>query len=156
MKITHLIVIYIAGYGADAICPYLAFELAFALREDGLLPALADAAVYGAYQAAVETGLAKVMAKMGISMLQSYKSAQIFEAVGLAEEVVDRCFRGTPSRIGQSLRAHTRQLLDAIAFDLLAIEIQTRLDFNCQQETFYAIQFNLTTHGTARYLLFSV
>lgn len=49
----------------------------------------------------METGLAKVMAKMGISTLQSYKSAQIFEAVGLNEEVIDKCFKGTQSRIGK-------------------------------------------------------
>lgn len=45
-------------------------------------------------------GIAKVMAKMGISTLQSYKGAQIFEALGLADDVIDRCFKGTPSRIG--------------------------------------------------------
>jgi glutamate synthase (NADPH/NADH) len=48
----------------------------------------------------MERGIAKVMAKMGISTLQSYKGAQIFEAVGIADEVIDKCFRGTPSRIG--------------------------------------------------------
>jgi len=56
--------------------------------------------VYDNYSAAVERGIAKVMAKMGISTLQSYKGAQIFEAVGLAKEVVDKCFSGTASRIG--------------------------------------------------------
>ncbi|KAG8238838.1 hypothetical protein J437_LFUL018601 [Ladona fulva] len=55
---------------------------------------------YKNYSAAMERGIAKVMAKMGISTLQSYKGAQIFEAVGLSEEVIHRCFRGTPSRIG--------------------------------------------------------
>lgn len=49
--------------------------------------------------------MAKVMAKMGISTLQSYKSAQIFEAVGLNEDVIDLCFKGTQSRIGEFLRA---------------------------------------------------
>ena len=93
------------GYGADAICPYLAFELAFSLRSDNILdPNLTDEDIYKAYQGAIETGLAKVMAKMGISTLQSYKSAQIFEAVGLCEEVIDKCFRGTQSRIGKCLR----------------------------------------------------
>lgn len=90
------------GYGADAICPYLAFELAFNLRNDNILdPNLTDDDIYKAYQGAIETGLAKVMAKMGISTLQSYKSAQIFEAVGLSEEVIDKCFKGTQSRIGK-------------------------------------------------------
>nr|XP_049703024.1 uncharacterized protein LOC110374537 [Helicoverpa armigera] len=98
-EVHHMCVLL--GYGADAICPYLAFELAFSLRNDHILdPNLTDEDIYKAYQGAIETGLAKVMAKMGISTLQSYKSAQIFEAVGLCEEVIDKCFRGTQSRIG--------------------------------------------------------
>lgn len=89
------------GYGVDAICPYLVFELAIALRNDNVIdPAMTDDEIYTSYSKAVETGVAKVMAKMGISTLQSYKSAQIFEAVGLGEDVIDRCFRGTQSRIG--------------------------------------------------------
>lgn len=98
-EVHHMCVLL--GYGADAICPYLAFELAFSLRNDKLLePHLTDEDIYKAYQNAIETGLAKVMAKMGISTLQSYRSAQIFEAVGLNEEVIDKCFKGTQSRIG--------------------------------------------------------
>lgn len=55
-----------SGYGADAICPYLAFELAFALRNDHIIdPSITDDAIYTAYQNAIETGLAKVMAKVG-------------------------------------------------------------------------------------------
>ncbi|XP_017862357.1 PREDICTED: glutamate synthase 1 [NADH], chloroplastic isoform X5 [Drosophila arizonae] len=89
------------GYGADAICPYLAFELAQALRDDGVISAdVTDKQIYAAYAQAIDTGIAKVMAKMGISTLQSYKSAQIFEAVGLGNELIDKCFRGTQSRIG--------------------------------------------------------
>ena len=55
---------------------------------------------YENYASAVDRGISKVMAKMGISTMQSYKGAQIFEAVGLASEVVDRCFVGTASRVG--------------------------------------------------------
>ncbi|XP_048484949.1 glutamate synthase [NADH], amyloplastic isoform X2 [Plutella xylostella] len=98
-EVHHMCVLL--GYGADAICPYLAFELAFALRNDNILdPTLTDQDIYNAYQKSIETGVAKVMAKMGISTLQSYKSAQIFEAVGLNEDVIDLCFKGTQSRIG--------------------------------------------------------
>ncbi|KAJ0179692.1 hypothetical protein K1T71_004283 [Dendrolimus kikuchii] len=98
-EVHHMCVLL--GYGADAICPYLAFELAFSLRNDNIIDHnLTDEDIYKAYQNAIETGLAKVMAKMGISTLQSYKSAQIFEAVGLNEDVIDKCFRGTQSRIG--------------------------------------------------------
>ncbi|XP_045471677.1 glutamate synthase [NADH], amyloplastic isoform X2 [Harmonia axyridis] len=89
------------GYGADAICPYLALELASSLRDQGILDtSLTDEAIYQNYAQAMQTGISKVMAKMGISTLQSYKGAQIFEAVGLAEDVIDKCFKGTPSRIG--------------------------------------------------------
>lgn len=89
------------GYGADAICPYLAFELAAALRDEGVLDqTISDDYIYSAYAEAIETGISKVMAKMGISTLQSYKSAQIFEAVGLGSDVIDKCFRGTQSRLG--------------------------------------------------------
>jgi glutamate synthase (ferredoxin) len=52
------------------------------------------------YIKAIDKGILKILSKMGISTLQSYRGAQIFEALGLAEEVIDRCFTGTPSRIG--------------------------------------------------------
>lgn len=98
-EVHHICVLL--GYGVDAICPYLVFELAATLRADGVLPStLSDSAIYTAYSQAIDTGISKVMAKMGISTLQSYKGAQIFEAVGIGEDVVDRCFRGTHSRIG--------------------------------------------------------
>ncbi|KAH8320269.1 hypothetical protein KR067_012968 [Drosophila pandora] len=98
-EVHHICVLL--GYGADAICPYLAFELAQALRDDGVIgPEVNDKQIYAAYAQAIDTGIAKVMAKMGISTLQSYKSAQIFEAVGLGSELVAKCFRGTQSRIG--------------------------------------------------------
>ena len=90
------------GYGADAINPYLAFESLWQARADGLLDASKhpdDRAVVAAYRKGVAKGMLKVMAKMGISTLQSYKGAQIFEAVGLADEVIDRCFVGTASRL---------------------------------------------------------
>ena len=82
------------GYGADAINPYLAFESLWQARRDGLMDndMPDDAAIVSAYRKAVAKGMLKVMAKMGISTLQSYKGAQIFEAVGLRDEVVDRCF----------------------------------------------------------------
>jgi glutamate synthase (NADPH/NADH) large chain len=90
----------LVGYGADGINPYLAFEALWQAQRDGLLPAeYSDEKVVHAYQKAVAKGMLKVMSKMGISTLQSYKGAQIFEAVGLADEVIEKCFAGTPSRI---------------------------------------------------------
>jgi glutamate synthase (NADPH/NADH) large chain len=92
----------LVGYGADAVNPYLAFAALQAARADGRLDAEAfpsDAKAVLAYKDAVAKGMLKVMAKMGISTLQSYKGAQIFEAVGLNEEVVATCFDGTASRV---------------------------------------------------------
>jgi glutamate synthase (NADPH/NADH) large chain len=90
----------LVGYGADGINPYLAFEALWQAQRDGLLPPdYSDEKIVHAYQKAVAKGMLKVMSKMGISTLQSYKGAQIFEAVGLADEVIERCFAGTPSRI---------------------------------------------------------
>jgi glutamate synthase (NADPH) large chain len=90
----------LVGYGADAINPYLAFESLYQAREDGMLePEYTDEAIVNAYRKGVAKGLLKVMGKMGISTLQSYKGAQIFEAVGIDEDVIERCFSGTASRI---------------------------------------------------------
>ncbi|KAL8570900.1 hypothetical protein ACOMHN_023573 [Nucella lapillus] len=89
------------GYGADAICPFLLLQLVRRLRDQGLLdPPLSNEEIYFNYRAACARGISKVMAKMGISTLHSYKGAQIFEAVGLNQEVIDLCFEGTSSRIG--------------------------------------------------------
>jgi glutamate synthase (NADPH/NADH) large chain len=90
----------LVGYGADAINPYLAFESLWQAQRDGLLPAdYTDDKIVHGYQKAVAKGMLKVMSKMGISTLQSYKGAQIFEAVGLDGDVIERCFAGTASRI---------------------------------------------------------
>ncbi|OXU24667.1 hypothetical protein TSAR_002428 [Trichomalopsis sarcophagae] len=98
-EVHHICVLL--GYGADGICPYLVFEMAQNLRADFVLDeSMTDDVIYKCYSEAMERGIAKVMAKMGISTLQSYKGAQIFEAVGLADEVIEKCFKGTYSRIG--------------------------------------------------------
>ena len=90
------------GYGADAICPRLALEtvaaLAAADKLGGDHPSPAEA--QHRFRHAVEDGVLKVMSKMGISDVASYRGAQIFEALGLAQEVVDRCFVGTPCALG--------------------------------------------------------
>ncbi|MEQ1827049.1 MAG: glutamate synthase large subunit [Pirellula sp.] len=87
------------GYGADAINPYLAFESLWQAGREGLLVSMDDNKIVAGYRKAVAKGMMKVMAKMGISTLASYKGAQIFEALGLQQEVIDRCFVGTNSRI---------------------------------------------------------
>ena len=93
----------LAGYGADAINPYLAFEALWDSLDKGYFedaPHVATRAdVVDAYRKGAAKGMLKVMAKMGISTLQSYKGAQIFEAVGLADDVIERAFKGTASRV---------------------------------------------------------
>ncbi|XP_064488829.1 uncharacterized protein LOC135400829 isoform X2 [Ornithodoros turicata] len=120
-EVHHMCVLL--GYGADAICPYLVFEMVGELRNEGLLE-LSDEDAFKNYVAAMERGISKVMAKMGISTLHSYKGAQIFEAVGLAPEVVDKCFKNTASRIGGS------------TFEVLAEETVQRHNFAYNQNDF--------------------
>ena len=88
----------LAGYGAEAVNPYLAFETLEAIRQSGQLRLSAEAVAKN-YVKAVGKGILKVMSKMGISTYQSYCGAQIFDAVGLASEFVDRYFTGTASVI---------------------------------------------------------
>ena len=107
----------LVGYGADAINPYLAFEVLEKSRKDGLLKdesLKSSRDLVKAYKKGVAKGMLKVMAKMGISTLQSYKGAQIFEAVGLADEIIDFSFPGTPSRV------------QGINFEVLTKEIERR------------------------------
>ncbi len=107
----------LVGYGADAINPYLAFDVLAKSLKDGLLKdenlkGIKD--LVNAYKKGVAKGMLKVMAKMGISTLQSYKGAQIFEAVGLADEIIELSFPGTPSRV------------QGIDFQVLTKEIERR------------------------------
>ncbi|KAF7816701.1 glutamate synthase [NADH], amyloplastic isoform X1 [Senna tora] len=95
----------LVGFGADAICPYLAIEAIWRLQVDGKIPPKASGEFHSKnelvkkYFKASNYGMMKVLAKMGISTLASYKGAQIFEALGLSSEVIDKCFAGTPSRV---------------------------------------------------------
>ncbi|MEX2187700.1 MAG: glutamate synthase central domain-containing protein, partial [Pirellulales bacterium] len=107
----------LVGYGADAINPYLAFESLWQIRRDGPFDAARfpdDDKIVAGYRKGVAKGMLKVMAKMGISTLQSYKGAQIFEAIGLRDEVVERCFDGTASRV------------QGVSFEVLAEETLRR------------------------------
>lgn len=88
------------GYGASAINPYLAFESIAAMIEQGHLSGLDLTSAVKQYIKAAGKGILKVLSKMGISTLQSYQGAQIFECVGLNEEVIEKYFTATSSRIG--------------------------------------------------------
>ena len=118
------------GYGARAVNPYLAQETIVSLIEDGQLDKDFHAAVAD-YDNAVLHGIVKVASKMGISSIQSYQSAQIFEAVGISKEVIDRYFTNTVSRVGgiglkeigaAVERTHSK------AFDPLGLEVDLELD----------------------------
>ncbi len=89
------------GYGANAINPYLAFETIEDLRKKELIPSeISHEEATRNYIYAISKGILKIMSKMGISTIQSYTGAQIFEAVGLGDELVECYFTGTPSRLG--------------------------------------------------------
>jgi len=90
----------LAGYGAAAICPYLAIETVRDLAARGELGGITPDKAEANLIKALGKGLLKIMSKMGVSTIASYTGAQIFEAIGLGEEVVATCFRGTASRLG--------------------------------------------------------
>jgi glutamate synthase (NADPH/NADH) large chain len=88
------------GYGAAAINPYLAFESIEDLIDHGLLAGVTKRQAVRNYTKACGKGVLKIMSKMGISTVASYTGAQVFEAIGLAQELVDEHFTGTVSRLG--------------------------------------------------------
>ncbi|MBG6080775.1 glutamate synthase-related protein [Rubrivivax gelatinosus] len=89
----------LAGYGAEAVHPYLALETLAAMHADLPGALSAEKAIYN-YIKAVGKGLSKIMSKMGISTYMSYCGAQIFEAIGLKKDFVEKYFRGTASQVG--------------------------------------------------------
>jgi glutamate synthase (ferredoxin) len=104
------------GYGAGAVNPYLAFETLDDMIRTGMLPGIDHEKAVRNYIKALNKGVLKVMSKMGISTLQSYRGAQIFEAVGLEKDFVDRYFTWTASRIG------------GVGIDAIAAEVRARHD----------------------------
>ncbi len=102
------------GFGASAVNPYLALETVNDLIATGLLEGLTPRQARANYMKALAKGVIKTMSKMGVSTVASYTGAQIFEAVGLASEVVDEYFRGTTSRI------------EGVGLDVLAKEVAAR------------------------------
>ncbi len=117
------------GYGADAVHPWLAWRSVDQLVAEGVLGGDAVAA-RETYRKAVEGGLFKVMAKMGISTLEGYKGAQVFEAMGLDADLVEACFTGTPcaipglglEQIERELRERHRHAFDPAPAASLALE----------------------------------
>ncbi|HEV3285923.1 MAG TPA: glutamate synthase-related protein, partial [Steroidobacteraceae bacterium] len=89
------------GYGATAVYPYMAYQVLFEMMRGGhvKLDFAARLGLGRSYRAGVRKGLFKIMSKMGISTIASYRSSQLFEIVGLADAVVQLCFTGTESRV---------------------------------------------------------
>ncbi|MBX9871571.1 MAG: glutamate synthase subunit alpha [Burkholderiaceae bacterium] len=88
----------LAGYGAEAVHPYLAMETLAAMHQDLPGDLSADKAIYN-YIKAIGKGLSKIMSKMGVSTYMSYCGAQLFEAIGINSETIAKYFTGTPSRV---------------------------------------------------------
>jgi glutamate synthase (ferredoxin) len=102
------------GYGCSAINPYLTFETIDEMRYESMLPNLDHRTACKNFVKAASKGVIKVMSKMGISAIQSYRGAQVFEAVGLRQDVIDHYFTWTPSRVG------------GIGLDVIAQEVLAR------------------------------
>lgn len=113
------------GYGVDAINPYLAYESIRELITKNIIRDIEYRVAENNYIKAIVKGIIKVMSKMGISVLQSYRGAQIFEAVGISSEVIEKYFEGTPSRIqGMNIDkiAKEVEIRHLLAFDLSNID----------------------------------
>jgi glutamate synthase (ferredoxin) len=102
------------GFGCSVINPYLAFETLDGMIRDHLLPNVDHRLACINFAKAATKGVVKVMSKMGISAVQSYHGAQVFEAVGLRQDVIDEYFTGTASRVG------------GVGLDVLAEEVLMR------------------------------
>ena len=118
----------LAGYGAEAVHPYLAMETLGQMAKDLPGELSADKAIYN-YTKAIGKGLSKIMSKMGVSTYMSYCGAQLFEAIGLEKPLIDKYFRGTPTQVGgigvfqvaeEAIRNHTAAFgTDPVLADML-------------------------------------
>lgn len=120
------------GYGASAINPYLAHETIKQMVEEGMINKDPYAAIDD-YNEAVLGGIVKIASKMGISTIQSYQGSQIFEAIGISKEVIDKYFTGTVSRVeGITMKdiEDSVETLHSKAFDPLGLEVDLTLESN--------------------------
>jgi glutamate synthase (NADPH) large chain len=126
------------GYGASAVNPYLVIETLEALASHGKLPqGMTFELALQNYKKAARKGLLKTMSKMGISTLQSYRGAQVFEAIGLGKDVIEKYFTGTSSPVG------------GIGLDILAQEASLKHRFAFREVSEYAAELDLG--GTYQY-----
>ena len=157
------------GYGAGTINPYLVFESLVDMERDNYLPEGLDAqTAEGKFIKAINKGLLKIFSKMGISTVQSYCGAQIFEAIGLNHEIIDRYFTGTPSRVeGVGIREIGEETLrrHRVAYEPAAIrqldfggEIHYRIQgehHNWNPDTIYKLQHASQANDPKTYAEFS-
>ena len=141
-EVSHIALLI--SYGAAAAHPYLALATCADLARSGRLTGVTDpAAAEAKYIKAVEKGLLKILSKMGISTLQSYCGAQVWEAVGIGRALVDRHFAGTPSRIGgvdlgvigeETLIRHRRAFDESVADDDSLLDVGGDYHYRIQGE----------------------
>ena len=157
------------GYGAGTINPYLVFESLVDMERDNYLPEGLDAqTAEGKFIKAINKGLLKIFSKMGISTVQSYCGAQIFEAIGLNRELIDRYFTGTPSRVeGVGIREIGEETLrrHRVAYQPVALrqldfggEIHYRIQgehHNWNPETIYKLQHASRSNDPKTYAEFA-
>jgi len=104
------------GYGATAVYPYLSYDVIDNLISKNILR-MGSLEAHKNYRKGINKGLLKILSKMGISTITSYRGAQLFEIVGLAEDVVDLCFAGAPSRISGANFTHLQHDTEMLARD---------------------------------------
>jgi glutamate synthase (NADPH) large chain len=104
------------GYGATAVYPYLSYDVIDRMIQTGMLH-MGSMEAHKNYRKGINKGLMKIMSKMGISTISSYRGAQLFEIVGLADEVTDLCFPDSPSRIGGATFGHLQHDLEQLVHD---------------------------------------
>jgi glutamate synthase (NADPH/NADH) large chain len=152
----------VLGYGAAAINPYLALETLYELRDEGVVDSgLSNDQIVAKYINAVSSGLLKIFSKMGVSTLQSYQGAQIFEALGVNRGVIDNYFTGTISRIegigldqiaGEALSRHREGFFDddrIVVDDLLKTGGDYAWRNDGERHLFSPTTIRLLQHSTA-------
>ncbi len=128
------------GFGASAVCPYLAYESIDELVDTGVLHGLSDFEARYQYGKALNKGIVKTMSKMGVSTVASYVGSQLFEAVGVSHEVLDAYFPGFSSRIGGVNLEHIAQSVLGLHHDafypssVVALEIANHGEYQWRRE----------------------
>lgn len=145
----------LAGYGANAVCPYLALETARALAGTRGLESLTPEAAAENVLHALEKGLLKVLARMGLSVFESYLGAQLFEAIGLEPALITRYFPGTPSALGgldlADLDQHARACRDEATRLFVTHDTQGVKDDAETERTVVALRPRLADRGFVRF-----